>query len=381
MGERVLLLSTRRPSPLACRHDFAPEAIAETRYLYPPAISDFATWKPRGLSQALSYINELEFVGIRPRIRQYGLLTSAIQLLRWATQNRIEHVHCHSCADAAHVLALARRLGGPSYSLTLHGDLEVYGRDHRLKMKDAAFVCVVGDHLRQQVKEKVGLPDDRMIVTCMGVDSAELAKLGNLRAYTAGQLHVATVARLNPAKGHIHALAAVQRAHQLGLNIRYTIAGDGPHKEAVVAKVRELGLERVVLLAGSLSDIEVYRLLSEIDAFLLPSTGLGEAWPVSVMEAMGAGLPVIASVIGATPEMITSGQDGILVPQRDEDALLRNIMLLGTNVELRRKMGAAAQATASRRFDVSITAATLRNAIRATAGSQLGTDHVGRRFS
>ena len=363
MGDQVFLLSTRRPSPLACRHDFAPAAIEQTHYLYPPVLSDLLTWTPAGLPRALSYINGLEYRGIKTRIRHYGLLTSAIRLIRWASQNRIEHVHGHSCADAAHVLALARRLGGPSYSLTLHGDLDVYGRDHRSKMRDAAFVCVVGDHLRRQVKEKVGLPDDRVIVTCMGVDTAELAKLGNLRSYTPGQLHVATVARLNPAKGHVHALAAVQRAHQLGLNIRYTIAGDGPHKEAIVAKVRELGLERVVSLSGSLSDTEVYQLLSEADAFLLPSTGLGEAWPVSVMEAMGAGLPVIASVIGATPEMITSGQDGILVPQKDEEALLKNIMLLGTDVELRRRIGAAAQATARRRFDVSITADTLRKAI------------------
>jgi glycosyltransferase involved in cell wall biosynthesis len=199
----------------------------------------------------------------------------------------------------------------------------------------------------------------------MGVDTAELAKLGNLRSYTTGQLRVATVARLNQEKGHLHALAAVQRAHQLGLNIRYTIAGDGPHKAAILFKIRELGLERVVSLSGSLSDTEVYQLLSEADAFLLPSTGLGEAWPVSVMEAMGAGLPVIASVIGATPEMITSGQDGMLVPQKDEDALLKNIMLLGTDVELRRRMGAAAQSTARRRFDISITADALRKAIEA----------------
>ena len=149
----------------------------------------------------LSYISQLEKMGVKARLRQYGLLMSAIQLLQWAAHNRIAHVHSHSCADAAHVLALARRLGGPSYSLTLHGDLEVYGRDHRLKMKDAAFVCVVGDHLRRQVKEKVGLPDNRVITTCMGVDTAALVKIGNLRSYTPGQLHVATVARLNPAKG------------------------------------------------------------------------------------------------------------------------------------------------------------------------------------
>lgn len=364
MGEQVFVLSTRRPSPLACRHDFAPIAIAETHYLFPPSLSDFASWTPRGLSSALSYVSQLERAGVKARLRHYGLLMSAIQLVQWAAHKGITHVHSHSCADAAHVLALAHRLGGPSYSLTLHGDLEIYGRDHRSKMKDAAFVCVVGDHLRRQVKEKVGLPDNRVIVTCMGVETATLAKLGNLRSLVPGRLHVATIARLNPAKGHTHALAAVHRAHLKGLDIRYTIAGDGPHKEAIVALVRKLGIESIVSLTGSLSETEVYQLLSQIDAFVLPSTGLGEAWPVSVMEAMGAGLPVITSVIGATPEMITPGENGFLVQQQDEDGLLEKLLLLGMDIELRQKIGAAALTTARRRFDISITADTLRTAIR-----------------
>src|SRR5258708_27899919 len=116
---------------------------------------------------------------------------------------------------------------------------------------------------------------------------------------------MATMACLNPAKRHTDALASVHRAHKSGLKIHYTIEGEGPHKDIILAKIRELDLEKHVSLSGSLSESEVYKLLSEVDAFLLPSTGLGEAWPVSIMEAMGAGLPVVASVIGATPKMST----------------------------------------------------------------------------
>jgi len=198
----------------------------------------------------------------------------------------------------------------------------------------------------------------------MGVKTEELAKLGKDRSYISGQVHLATVARLHPAKGHFHAIAAVNRAHQSGLKIHYTIAGEGPYKDTIVSKIRELGLENQVTLSGSLSETEVYQLLSKIDAFLLPSTGLGEAWPVSVMEAMGAGLPVIATVIGATPEMITPDENGFLVPQRDEDALFRKIMLLGTDLEIRRRIGTAARRTACQRFDVSVTANVLRVAVQ-----------------
>jgi colanic acid/amylovoran biosynthesis glycosyltransferase len=377
MGEEVFLLSTRRPSPLTCRHDFAAEAAAGTRYLFPPAPSSLAVWMAggaRGLSQSLEYLVGLEPSGLKGRLRQCGLLSSAIDLVQWTRHERIDHVHGHSCADAAHVLALARSMGGPSYSLTLHGDLEVYGTDHRSKMAGAAFVCTVGNHLRRQLLDRVAFPADRVFVTCMGVDTSATALLGKDRSYVPGVLHLVTVARLHPLKGHVHALAAVSCGVKAGLDLHYTIAGEGPYKEALRARISELGLESRVTLTGTLSETEVYQLLSEADAFVLPSVGLGEAWPVSVMEAMSAGLPVIASVIGATPQMITSGRDGFLVPQRDEKALFENIMLLANNVDMRRRVGEAARHTAYSRFNVAVTASALRDAIRMSLEGMLPTN-------
>jgi len=372
MGEQVFLVSTRKPSPLACRHDFALAATKETHYLYPPSAASLLTWAAAGcpgLPQALGYLGELGSSGTMHRFRQCGFLAVAIELVEWASRTRIDHVHGHSCANSAHVLALAHRLGGPSFSLTLHGDLDAYGGDHRSKMKDAAFICAVGSHLVGQIRERANITN--ALVTCMGVKTEELGKLGKDRSYVSGQLHVATVARLHPAKGHLHALAAVRRAHQSGLKIHYTIAGEGPHKDAILSKIHQFGLENQVTLTGSLSETEVYQLLSKVDAFLLPSTGLGEAWPVSVMEAMGAGLPVIASAIGATPEMITPDRNGFLVSQGDEAALFNKMMLLGADLETRHRIGTAARRTARQRFDVSVTAGLLREAIQKAVTADL----------
>lgn len=366
MGETVLLVSTRKPSPIICRHDFVGAAISETHYLFPPAIADLVAWGAGGgpgFRKALAYQNELKPMPIKNHLRSYGLLASAVDLFQWARRERIDHIHVQSCADAAHVVALARHMGGPSYSLTLHGDLSVYGTNHRSKMREAAFVNTVGAHLRSQVLEEAHVPADRVFTTFMGVDTSGLATLGNDRKYKSNILHLVTVARLNPAKGHLYALAAIDRARQSGVDIHYTIAGEGPHRQTIVGHVRDLGLENHVTLAGTLSDTEVFKLLSRADAFVLSSTGVGEAWPVSVMEAMGAGLPVIASLIGATPEMITPDADGFLVPQKDVEAIFERIMLLARNVDARRRIGEAAKQTASRRFDVAVTAAALRDAI------------------
>jgi colanic acid/amylovoran biosynthesis glycosyltransferase len=387
MGEKVFLLSTRKPSPLTSRHDFVPAAVAETHYLFPPATSNLAAWTATGcpgLREARAYIGGVKPSGFSGRMRQYGLLASAVDLLRWARLTRIDHIHGHSCADTAHVLALARRMGAPPFSLTLHGDLEVYGTDHRSKMEEAAFVCVVGNHLRQKVLEVTGIPNNCVFVTFMGVETSMLAALGSNRSYNPGSLHLVTVARLHPAKGHVHVLAAMRRGLEAGLDLRYTIAGEGPYKETLQSVIKELNLGSRVKLTGTLSEIEVYQLLSTADAFVLPSVGLGEAWPVSVMEAMGAGLPVIASIIGATPEMIIPGEDGFLVPQRDERTLLEKIALLASDVGSRRRIGEAARRTAEQRFDVSTTAGALRDAVRVSlglGGGQLSKISPAARFS
>lgn len=369
IGVDVLLISTRRPLPSACRHEFAPVAISETHYLFPPALSSLASWGANGfpgVARVRSYLSKLDASGSKNRLKHFGLLASAVDLVHWARFNRIDHIHGHSCADAAHVLSLARHLGGPPYSLTLHGDLDVYGIDHRSKMKEAAFVCAVGNHLRQQILSRTEVPRERVIVTCMGVETSELAKLGAQRSYTSGTLHLVTVARLNAAKGHVYALAAVHSCLQTGLDLHYTIAGEGPHRDVIRSKIDELGLKDRVTLTGTLPESEVFELLSVADAFVLPSTGLGEAWPVSVMEAMGTALPVISSVIGATPEMITSGKDGLLVPQGDVGALSDAISLLASDVGRRQMIGEDARRTALGRFDVAVTAGTLLDAIQST---------------
>ena len=105
-------------------------------------------------------------------------------------------------------------------------------------------------------------------------------------------------------------MAAICIAVRAGLNLHYTIAGDGPFLEAIRSPIKTLKLGEHVTLTGTLSESEVCQLLSKADTFLLPSIGLGEAWTVSVMEAMAAGLPVVASAIGATPEMITPKDEG-----------------------------------------------------------------------
>jgi len=269
----------------------------------------------------------------------------------------------HSCADAAHLAAIANILGGLSYSLTLHGDLPVYGFDHSSKMRRATLVSCDARPHAEQVLISVGIPGQRVKVITMGID-IHRHNDSTARNFVSSILHIATVARLNPAKGHKFALDAISIAIKEGYDIRYSIAGDGEMRSIILADVARLGLGDRVTLLGNLGEEDVQTLLSHVDAFILPSVGSGEAAPVSVMEAMASGLPVICSFIGGTPDMINDGVDGLLVPKGDVASLTSSIIRLASDTSLRQRLGAAARARAMKQFDSRAQASKLLEAIR-----------------
>ena len=127
-------------------------------------------------------------------------------------------------------------------------------------------------------------------------------------------------------------------------------------------------MQKNITFAGTLGEEDVTSELMRADAFVLPSVGHGEAWPVSVMEAMACGLPVVSTIIGATPEMITPEVDGLLVEQHNEKAIADALLRLARDPELRRRMGLAAKKTAQDRFDVAATASRLMQAVTAAQG-------------
>jgi glycosyltransferase involved in cell wall biosynthesis len=369
IGVEVYPVSTRRPAPEACRHAFAEPARKMTHYLFPPrwlvAVKEILL-HPIGYLSSVRYILGLKESSFREKIRYLALIFCAADLLNFSKTRRMHHLHVHSCADAAHLAAMCNIMGGPSYSLTLHGDLPVYGKDHPSKMERASFVSAVTRALQRQIVEEAGQPIKKVPVIWMGVDTDHFSPEGE-RQYQSGRLHMITVARLNPVKGHVYALRAMRRLLDEGYDMQYTIAGEGPYRQEITDEIESLGLGEHVEMTGSISEDEVLKRLKESDVFVLPSFGLGEAAPVSVMEAMACGLPVVCSIIGGTPDMITNGKDGILVEQKDVDGLYSAFKMLLEDVEKRRKLGKEARLRALEAFDYRINAGKLLERIKESA--------------
>lgn len=350
-GVELELLSTRRPSQVS-RHAFAAAAEEETRYLFPPQY--FTAFlglllRPLLSLRMLAYALKVENSSLRQRVRILALALCAMELLFFARKRGIAHVHGHSCADVAHLLALASLSGRLPFSLTLHGDLPVYGTGHAAKFAKARFVAVVTYALQKQVHDYCAMDTKRLPVIRMGVDTKKFQPLARGEGQAA-QLRLVTVARLAACKGHVYALRALRRALDSGLHLSYTIVGEGEERPQIEAEIRQLKLEESVRLVGTAGEKEVLGYLQAADAFVLSSVGLGEAAPVSVMEAMACGLPAISSIIGGTPELIDHGVDGFLIPQEDVAGFAAAFLQLGQDSGLRLRMGQAARSKAEQKF-------------------------------
>jgi glycosyltransferase involved in cell wall biosynthesis len=160
---------------------------------------------------------------------------------------------------------------------------------------------------------------------------------------------IVTVGRLAFPKDPLTLVRALARVRARGGRFRASFVGDGPEAEDVAAELRALGLESDVELCGARSDVGA--VLARSDVFVLASRS--EGGPISILEAMAAGLPVVASDVGGVREQVADGVTGLLVPPGDPEALAGALERLLADPELRRRLGAAGLERARERFDVS----------------------------
>jgi glycosyltransferase involved in cell wall biosynthesis len=146
------------------------------------------------------------------------------------------------------------------------------------------------------------------------------------------------VGRLTSQKGFEHLLQAFARVHEKYPNAALVIAGDGRQLDSLAAQIRSLGLEGHAFLLGQRDDVP--RLLAVADVYV--NSSLLEGTPVSVLEAMSAGLPIVATSVGDTPYLLDS-DSGILVPPAQPEKLAEALMVLLSDPLRRDSLGKSAR--------------------------------------
>jgi len=223
----------------------------------------------------------------------------------------------------------------------------------RLLMAGTDRVVVSAESVREYYVRQVHADPARVDVIYNAVDFAQATPTESRAAMRASigvpeDAPVAgVIARLTEQKGHRFLFEAMARRPELA-NVHVVVIGDGDLRQALAAQVASLGLVSRVHFLGARRDLG--DLLAAMDVFVMPS--LWEGLPLSLVLAMGASLPVVATSVAGIPEVVHDGTTGLLVPACDARALGAALARVFTDAPLRDRLGRAARASVVPRFGV-----------------------------
>jgi colanic acid/amylovoran biosynthesis glycosyltransferase len=305
-------------------------------------------------------------------LKNLTVLPKALWLGRLARQQQVDHIHAHFASTSATVALVASKVSGAPWSFTAHRwDISANNLLGR-KLATARFVRAIDRRGQQELMTYSTVSSHKLRVIHVGVaapDSIE-EKLPPVHR----PLRVLLAARFDEMKGHRYALDAVARLRAGGLDVSLDCPGFGPLKRTVERYAAALGLSDRVRFPGLLDHHELLRGLAEHrwDVALLPSLETREereGIPVFLMEAMAAGVPVVATNTGGIPELVEQGS-GIVVPQRDANAIADALALIAADCDLRQRLGQAGTQRVREQFAVEASVSALLDEISPSSGER-----------
>jgi glycosyltransferase involved in cell wall biosynthesis len=342
---------------------YLPERIVLALPLLVPVHAVLALRRPRAYSRTLRWT-----LGRCLRQRSTSTLRRFFQagwLVGWTLRGtRIDHFHAHFCHGPATVAMFVKWLTGVPFSFTAHAkDLYLTERDIlRDKMREATFVVTCTSANLRYLEEVGGdlVPVHRIY---HGLDLSRFARGAGeqvvpLAAYSdGGRLPIVlSVGRLVDKKGFDTLLRACALLRDRGLRFRCMIYGDGPQREALEALTAELALTEMVSMPGAVLQDELLDIYRQATVFALPcqvlDNGDRDGLPNVLVEAMAMEVPVVSTAVSGVPELVDSGDNGLLVPPRQALALADAIEALLRDPALRRRMARAGRERVLAEFDV-----------------------------
>jgi glycosyltransferase involved in cell wall biosynthesis len=300
-------------------------------------------------------------VGRRGRVH-FGVVPRLCSLLRGLG---IDIVHTHTISAQVYALA-ARRLIRRTLVVAHQHRLPT-----RLQLRIRPLVPLIGhpdvtiavsQTTRQAVLSQLHVPADAVSLVYNGITRVEAPAVA-----ASDGLRLFTVARLSPEKGIAFLVDAMRIIHDVVPRATLAIIGDGVARERLERQVRGNSLEHIVSFLG-LHQWPA-ELVRQFDVFVLPS--LEEGLPLSLLEAMAHGKPVVATAVGGVPEVVANGRNGLIVPPADPPALAAAIVRVLTDRALRARLIAGAIDT-SETFDVRRTATEIEAIYASLAATHLG---------
>ncbi|MFN2613096.1 MAG: glycosyltransferase [Solirubrobacterales bacterium] len=311
---------------------------------------------PRRYFATLAYALRLGRGGARRRLWQLFYFAESMIVVRRCRRLGVCHLHAQFADTATDSALLATHFEPDwSWSIAVHGPDEfAEAADNRLpeKLASARLVIATSEHTRRRAAELLdpGEAEKKLLAVRLGVDVGRF-RPPDQRVAQAPQapLRVLCLGRLVERKAQGVLIEAVAQLAGEGTQIELTIAGEGPTRASLEQLTEALGITARVRFTGVVGQDEALRLYRACDVFCLPS--LAEGLPVVLMEAMSCGLPVLSTSIDAIPELVADGENGLLVEPGDPRALADALRRLGSDPQLRSRLGRAGRATVAERFE------------------------------
>lgn len=292
-------------------------------------------------------------------IRTLALFPKSVHLARVLPKRGIRHVHAHFASHATTMAFIISSLSDITYSFTVHGpDVFVHRMLLREKIAGARFIRTISMFNKAFLCGLFPVASEGKIeVVHSGVNPEVYERAASEADPSPNRkLRLLSVAALTPHRGFPFLVDACSRLVKAGLDIECRIVGAGPLREPTEQWIAQHGLSDAVKLVGVLPQHEVARLMGEADVFVLPSViavdGQMDGIPVSLMEAMAAGKPVIASTISGIPELVKDNVNGILVDAAYAGRLAEAVQRLYADPLLRERLGRAGQLKVRQEFDL-----------------------------
>lgn len=290
-------------------------------------------------------------------LRSIALFPKAVQMAYEMQRENITHVHAHYASHPALAAWIIHRLTGMGYSVTVHAH-DIFVRQEMLatKLSDATFIVAISEFNRDYLSQRIGpwLADKTHVVHCGIVpDTYNLASTDN---YPSDKFEVISIGSLQDYKGQEYLIKACAILRDNAISLRCRIIGGGEEQQTLENLIAEYALEDVVTLLGPQPQEVVADLLPTAQCYVQPSiitpSGKMEGIPVSLMEALACGLPVIATAISGIPELVRPDETGYLVPPGDAVALASAMTTVRENANKASKLALAGRTLVHEAFNL-----------------------------
>ena len=175
------------------------------------------------------------------------------------------------------------------------------------------------------------VPRQQVVALPNGIDCRPFSGVTTVRSDPTHPLQIVYVGRIAREKGLYETLQGLRLAHELGVDARLVIGGSGAEEQRLRRYAQALGIANRVVFVGPVFGNDKVKLLSGADVMVLPS--YSEGLPYALLESMAAGVPVIATPVGAIPDVVSHDIHGFLVPPRDGKAIAEAIAILAGDRE------------------------------------------------